>query len=164
MLNIQNRASIYTLLASQLDKMNSYLHNPCLGIHSEATLNKFIHLSYFDIHSYTYQLHKQNRKEKETQEPQHQIYVVHPQCRGYVHRTVLYIQLVTTETVLICALSYRSFPFLSRALSCRLFPSYKPSAHSAAEVVHALSWDLTLNLKIDLTIFASHHHSLSTFN
>src|SRR5271155_1176118 len=69
-------------------------------------------------------MHKQITETKE-KEPQHQIYVVHPQCRGDVHRTVIYIQLVKTETVLICALSCRSFPFLSRTLSCRLFPSYK---------------------------------------
>ena len=87
------------------------------------------------------------------------MYVVHPQCRGYVHRTVFYIQQFTITTVLICARSCRSFqPSKIAHLSAK--PSQKPSTHSAAEVVHALSWDLTLNPKIDLISFASHHHNI----
>ena len=71
--------------------------------------------------------------------------MVHPQCRGYVHRTAFIFNNLQNNAVLICALSRRTF-----------LP--KPYVHSATEVVHALSWDLTLNPKIDLSFFTSHHH------
>ena len=96
--------------------------------------------------------------------------MVHPQCRGYVHK-LRFIQLATKPqfdlrtqlqipSVLnsrahssrplrtqlqifsqssyktLCAHSYRSFLNLLT----------KPSAHTAAEVVHAHSWDLTFFL------------------
>ena len=49
------------------------------------------------------------------------------------------------------------------ALSCRIFLP-KPSAHLAAEVIHALNWDLALTPKIDLSFFASnYHHTQKTF-
>ena len=48
------------------------------------------------------------------------------------------------------------------ALSYRTFLP-KPSAHSSTEVIHALSWDLTLNPKIDLGFFASHHHNTKLY-
>ena len=82
--------------------------------------------------------------------------MVHPQCRGYVHKTMfifnflqthssdLHTQLQIFSTTQICALSCRTF-----------LP--KPSAHSAGEVVHTLSWDLTLTPKIDLSFFAPHY-------
>ena len=54
--------------------------------------------------------------------------VVHPQCRGYVHKTV-FIQLFTTKmTVLICALSYRSFQSLKSRTQ------QQASAHTAADL------------------------------
>ena len=46
----------------------------------------------------------------------------------------------------LCALSYRSF-------------LTKPSVHSAAEVIHAHSWDLTLNLKTGLSFASNYHHT-----
>ena len=89
--------------------------------------------------------------------------VVHPQCRGYVHRTVFYSTFYKKTTVLICALSCRSLQVLKAmniaaglcTHSCRspnLFTN--SSAHTAAEVVHAHSWDLTFSYKLSLS-FAS---------
>ena len=79
--------------------------------------------------------------------------VVHPQCRGYVHRTVFYSTCYKI-TVLICALSCRSFQVLKAAHTavglcahiCRSSNLFTNSyAHTAAEVVHAHSWDLTFS-------------------
>ena len=70
--------------------------------------------------------------------------VVHPQCRGYVHKIVFYSTLYKKITVLICALSCRSLQVLK-------------AAHTAAEVIHAHSWDLTFSYKIAL---ASHQFIL----
>ena len=91
--------------------------------------------------------------------------MVHPQCRGYVHITVIIFNSVTKDTVLICALNCRS-SFLA-AHSTTGFPTLtKPSVHSAVEVVHALSWDLTLNPKETLQsshhIISSHSFSITT--
>ena len=83
--------------------------------------------------------------------------VVHPQCRGYVHRTV-FIQLFTKTTVLICALSCRSLQVLKATHTAADFLNHpKPSAHIAAEVVHAHIWDLTFLTKQSL---ASHQFIL----
>ena len=91
--------------------------------------------------------------------------MVHRHCRGYVHRTVLYSTYLQV-TVLICALSSRSFQVLKAvhtvvglyANNCRSSNHYtKPSAHTAAEVVHAHSWDLTFLTKLAL---ASHQFIL----
>ena len=86
--------------------------------------------------------------------------MVHPQCRGYVHRTVFYSTCYKT-TVLICVLSCRSLQSLIAAHtaaslcahSCRSFLNLltKPSTHTAAEVVHAHSWDLTFPYIINLS-------------
>ena len=74
-------------------------------------------------------------------------HMVHPQCRGYVHRTVLYSNSLQV-TVLICILSCRSFQVLKAAHTAAGLCAHnyrssnhytKPSAHTAAEVVHALS-------------------------
>src|SRR5713226_7230758 len=82
--------------------------------------------------------------------------VVHPQCRGYVHK-LRFIPL-SSKPQFICALSCRfHLPFVSRAHSSRLLRTQlqtfltflqKPSVHTAAEVVHAHSWDLFLPYKI----------------
>ena len=77
-----------------------------------------------------------------------------------------FIQLLYKIIVLICALSCRSLQVLKAthtdaglcAHSCRslrtqlqiFLITYKPSAHTAAEVIHALSWDLTFSYKIAL--------------
>ena len=86
--------------------------------------------------------------------------MVHPQCRGYVHK-LFFIQLATKNHSLIYALSCRSLQALKSAHtaaglcahSCRSFFLFlqKPSAHTAAEVVHAHSWDLTFPYIINLS-------------
>ena len=93
--------------------------------------------------------------------------VVHPQCRGYVHRTVFYSTCYKI-TVLICALSCRSLLVLkihahsSRPLCTQLqifLTSYKiPYAHIAAEVIHAHSWDLTFSLQNSLSFALTFLH------
>ena len=84
--------------------------------------------------------------------------VVHPQC-GVTSTELRFIQLFTTKmTVLICALSCRSFqssnPCTQQQASVHIvvdLPFHQnPSAHTAAEVVHAHKWDLT---------FSSHYNS-----
>ena len=82
--------------------------------------------------------------------------VVHPQCRGYVHK-LRFIPL-SSKPQFICAHSCRFLlPFDSRAHSSRLLRTQlqiflsslqNPSAHTAAEVVHAHSWDLSFPYKI----------------
>ena len=77
--------------------------------------------------------------------------VVHPQCRGYIHK-LRFIPL-SSKPQFICALSCRFLQLTdSRAHSSRLLRTQlqtfltflqKPSAHTAAEVVHAHSWDLS---------------------
>ena len=69
--------------------------------------------------------------------------VVHPSV-GATSTELCFIQLFTKITVPIYALSCRSFQVLK-------------AAHTAAEVVHAHSWDLTFSYKIAL---ASHQFIL----
>ena len=101
--------------------------------------------------------------------------MVHPQCRGYIHRTsFIFNNLQTTQFWSVhSAADLLNNPKLRTqlqifsttqncALSCRSFLP-KPSTHSAAEVVHALKWDLTLNPKIGLSFFASNYHHTKTF-
>ena len=66
---------------------------------------------------------------------------------GATSTELLFYSTLSNNTVLICALSYRSSQSTQNCtLSYRSFLP-KPSAHSAVEVVHTLSWDLTLNPK-----------------
>ena len=113
--------------------------------------------------------------------------MVHPQCRGYIHRTVfifnslqqhsfdmrtqlqifthsatdllnnpkLCTKLHILSSKTLCALSCRGRPCTQLGLKL----PYKPSTHSAAEVVHSHIWDLTLNPKIGLSSFTSNHHT-----
>ena len=60
---------------------------------------------------------------------------------GVTSTELCFIQLATKTTVLIYVHSCRSF----------LYPLTKTSAHTAAEVVHAHSWDLTFPYKISLS-------------
>ena len=63
-----------------------------------------------------------------------------------------FIQLSTKTTVLICALSCRSLQVLKAAHTATNFLYHpKPSMHTAAEVIHAHSWDLTFSYKIILS-------------
>ena len=100
--------------------------------------------------------------------------VVHPQCRGYVHK-LCFIQLSTKPQFDLCtqlqipsvlnSRAHSSRPLCTQlqifsqssyktlcAHSCRYFLNLltKPSAHTAAEVVHAHIWDLTFSYKISL--------------
>ena len=101
--------------------------------------------------------HKRNNKKNHNTKYN----VVHPQCRDYVHRTTFYSTFYKNHSSdLRTQLSIPSIP-QSCALSCRslrthlqiFFITPKPSTHTAAEVVHAHSWDLTFSYKIAL---ASH--------
>ena len=109
--------------------------------------------------------------------------MVHPQCRGYIHRTAfIFNSLQTTQfwsahsaadllnnpklcsnRTFLLKPSAHSTAEVVHALSWDLTLTPKPSAHSAAEVVHAHSWDLTLNPKIGLSFFASNYHHTKTF-
>ena len=64
-------------------------------------------------------------------------------------------------TVPIYALSYRSFPSSLAAHLAAVTFLQKSFAHTATEVVHAHSWDLTLKTEIDLT---SHHMILMSLD
>ena len=76
--------------------------------------------------------------------------MVHPQCRGYVHKTALLFHFLqnnsfdlrTQQQIRHSSLTAHSVavPFLT-----------KPSAHIAAEVVHAHNWDLTFPYKTRLS-------------
>ena len=87
--------------------------------------------------------------------------VVHPQCRGYIHRTVFYSTFyknhssdLRTQLQIPSVLKAAHTAAGLCAHSCR-FPYHpKPFVHTAAEVVHAHSWDLTFSYKISLS-FAS---------
>ena len=104
-------------------------------------------------------MRKDNRNRNNTRNHNTKYNVVHPQCRGYVHK-LCFIQLAT-KPQLICALSCRSLQSLIAAHtaaglyahSCRSFLNLltKPSAHKAVEVIHAHSWDLTFPYKINLS-------------
>ena len=85
-----------------------------------------------------------DKTETKQQKPRrHKIYVVHPQCRGYLHRTTVIFNLLQTHSSDLRTQLQISSAILSCALSCSTFlPT--PFAHSAAEVIHALNWDLTL--------------------
>ena len=74
---------------------------------------------------------------------------------GAMSTELCFIQLFTKTTVLICALSCRSIQFL-KATHIAVVLSYhqKPSVHTAAEFIHAHSWDLTFLTKPGLS-FAS---------
>ena len=77
---------------------------------------------------------------------------------GVTSTELCFIQLFYKITVLICALSCRSLqsskPRTQQQASAHsavdFLITYKPSAHTAAEVVHALSWDLSFTSKIAL--------------
>ena len=104
-------------------------------------------------------MHKRQQNRNNTRNHNTRYNVVHPQCRGYVHKLCLFNSLQNHS--LICALSCRSLQSLTAthtaaglcAHSYRSFLNLltKPSAHTAAEVVHAHSWDLTFPYKINLS-------------
>ena len=77
---------------------------------------------------------------------------------GVTSTELCFIQLSIKTTVLICALSCRSLQSsnprtqlqASVHTAAYFLITQKPSAHTAAEVVHAHSWDLTFSYKIAL--------------
>ena len=79
---------------------------------------------------------------------------------GVTSTELRFIQLSTKIAVLICALSCRSFksskPRTQLQASAHTAADFlihpKPSVHTAAEVVHAHSWDLTFSYKIALGV------------
>ena len=86
--------------------------------------------------------------------------MVHPQFRGYVHKTVFYSTIYKNHSSDLCTqLQIPSIP-QSCALSCRslrtqlqiFLITQKPSVHIAAEVIHAHSWDLTFLTKQPLSL------------
>ena len=103
-----------------------------------------------------------NRNNKQNHDTRYN--VVHPQCRGYVHRTVFYSTFYKNHNSdLHTQLQISSSP-QSRAHSCKplctqlqiSLITQKPCAHTAAEVIHAHSWDFNLFLPNTLS-FASIH-------
>ena len=74
---------------------------------------------------------------------------------GVTSTELCFIQLSTKTTVLICTLSCRSFQVLKPCTQLQAFAHtaanflnhQKPSAHTAVEVIHAHSWDLTFSYK-----------------
>ena len=77
---------------------------------------------------------------------------------GVTSTELSFIQLSTKTTVLICALSCRSLQTIKSAHTAIDFLNHpKPSAHTAAEVIHAHRWDLNFSYKISL---ASHQFLL----
>ena len=81
---IQYRSSIITYIASQLDKQTV----SCLTLNWEFTV-KLIFSSDLTYQLYIYQCIKEHNRT--TQKNHNTRYnVVHPQFRGYVHRTVFY--------------------------------------------------------------------------
>ena len=100
-------------------------------------------------------MHKRQQKENNTRNYNTRCNVVHPQCRGYVHK-LCFIQFATKpqfdlRTQLQIPLVLNSRAHSSRPLCTQLqiFLNLltKPSAHTAAEVVHAHSWDFNLSLQ-----------------
>ena len=85
--------------------------------------------------------------------------MVHPQCRGYVHK-LCFIQLATkpqfdlrTQLQIPSVLNNRAHSSRPLRTQLQIFLSLltKPFAHTAAEVVHAHSWDLTFPYKTCLS-------------
>ena len=101
-------------------------------------------------------MYKRQQKHNNTRNHNTRYNVVHPQCRGYVHK-LWFIQLATKSTVDLRTQLQIPSILKSRAHSSRplrtqlqVFPQsflQNPSAHTAAEVVHAHSWDLTFPYK-----------------
>ena len=109
---------------------------------------------------YTYQCIKEhNRNHTRTTTPD--IMWFTPSV-GVTSTELRFIQLSIKTTVLICALSCRSLQSskprtqlqASAHTAADFLITQKPSAHTAAKVVHAHSWELTFSYKISLS-FAS---------
>ena len=86
--------------------------------------------------------------------------MVHPQCRGYVHRTVVIFNFLQTHSSDLRTQLQIFSAILTYALSCSTFLP-KPSAHSGVEVVHALIWDFTFLPKPSTHLATEVIHALS---
>ena len=107
-----------------------------------------------------------NITEKQTEPPQHKIYVVHPQCRGYVHRTAFIFNTLQTHsydmctqlqifsTTQSCALSYRTFLLKPYKYLCTLSCKGCPRTQLGINLK---------NPKIGLSLFASNYHHTKPF-
>ena len=111
--------------------------NPLLGIPAKLVFS--IDLTY---QLYIYQCIKQHNNNT-TKTTTHDITWFTPSL-GVMSTELCFIQCFTKTTVLIFALSCRSLQVLKAAHTAADFLNQpKPSAHTAAEVVHAHNWDLT---------------------
>ena len=123
-----------------------------------AKLNICSDLNLSDV--YNIQCIKDNINRNNTRNHNTRFNVVHPQCRGYVHK-LRSIQLATklqfdlrTQLQIPSVLKIRAHSSRPLRTQLQVFPQsflQKPSAHPAAEVVHAHSWDLTFPYKINLS-------------
>ena len=124
----------------------------CLTLYWEFTVKLFIssdliYQIYLAINARRINKNRDNHKNHNTR-----YNVVHPQCRGYVHRTVFYSTCYKT-TVLICAHSCRSLQSLKSAHtaaglcahSCRSF------LNILTKTLYTHSWDLTFPYIISLS-------------
>ena len=103
-------------------------------------------------------MHKNNRSGNNTINHDTKYNVVHPQCRGYIHK-LRFIQLATkpqfdlrTQLQIPSVLNSRAHSSRPLCTQLQIFLTLltKPSAHTTAEVVHAHSWDLTFPYKTSL--------------
>ena len=84
-------------------------------------------------------MHKRQQKQNSIRNHHTRYNVVHPQCRGYVHK--------------LCSIQLATKPQFDLRTQLQVFPQsflQNPSAHTAAEVIHAHSWDLTFPYKSTL--------------
>ena len=78
--------------------------------------------------------------------------VVHPQCRGYVHRTAFYSTFYKNHSSDLRTQLQILQVLKAAHTAADLLNHQKPSAHTATEVVHTHSWDLTFSYKIALAL------------
>ena len=99
-------------------------------------------------------MHKRNRNRNSTRNHNTGYNVVHPQCRGYVHK-LCSIQLATKPQFDLRTQLQIPSVLKKPRTQLQVFPQsslQKSSVHTAAEVVHAHSWDLTFPYKINLSL------------
>ena len=110
MITIQYRALTFTYLASRLDKQIV----PCLTLYWEFTAKLFVSSDLtYQIYIYSYQCIKD--KTETTQRTTTPDITWFTPSVGATSTELCFIQLFTKITVLICALSYRSFQVLKAA-------------------------------------------------
>ena len=137
MIIIKYRALTFTYLASRLNKQTV----PCLTLYWEFTA-KLAFSNDLTYQLYIYQCIKNITTTQKNHETRYN--VVHPQFRGYIHRTVFYSTLYKNHSSdLRTQLQIPSIPqdthllqiFAHTAIDPLNHP--KPSVHTTAEVIHA---------------------------